>query len=159
MPSSIPAVIDYLLDKAIAAAGDAGGDEIAVDDGWPEEVAERMFGVGIDKPPDAVDPAGEEASGTQGILTLGNLLLEEGFGVPNYIYDGTGGTNQKTCRDAAFDIFNPFMESLRDDPSMGGRCLVSVIGNLAITGPRTAQEAARGRFCLIQFVVVCKSVI
>lgn len=154
MGSSIPAVIDYLSTLADTVTS---GLDVQVSDGWPSNLGLRMFGVGIDQPP--TEPSGDQATGTDAIFTLGNVGLKEGFGVPCYIYDASGGTDQKACRDAAFALFDPFLEALQADPSLGGACLVGMVADVAVTGPRSTDEAAKGRFCIISFSVVCTNLI
>lgn len=154
MGSSIPSVVDYLLTLATTATA---GLDVAVSDGWPSNLGVRMFGVGIDQPP--TDTSGEQAFGTEAIFTLGNVGLKEGFGVPCYVYDASGGTDQKACRDAAFALFNPFLEGLQADPSLGGSCLVGMVADVSVHGPRSTDEASSGRFCVISFSVVCTNLI
>lgn len=154
--SSIGPVFDYFLDLANAIATAASPSAI-VNDGWPANLSHSMIGVGADRPPDMA--SGQQSSGTAGILTMGNVGIEEAFGVDHYIYNGSGGTDQKACRDAVLSIWNPWINQLRADLlSQSVPCLVAMVSNLSLEGPKSTEEAANGRYSLLSFTVMCRNV-
>jgi hypothetical protein len=157
--SSIPAVIDYLLDLANRAVTQAGAPAVVVTDGWPDSLSHTMIGVGADRPPE--QPSGQQSAGTAAVLTLGNMGIDENYGVDHYVYNGSGGVDQKACRDAVFAIFNPWVELLRadllaDTPPVP--CLTIVPTNLTLSGPSSPEEAANGRFSLLSFTAMCRNI-
>jgi len=155
--SAIPAVVDYLKGLADTVAT-ASSSEVIVTDGWPTLLGHTMFGIGVDRPPDL--SSGQAADGPVAVLTLGNATLVEQFAVPCYIYRGAGGTDQKACRDAVFAVFDPFIEQLRADllaqPS-AVPCLTAMVSNVALEGPKSEDEAAKGRYALLAFTVMCRN--
>lgn len=156
--TAIPAVLDYFVNLATTTAAAVSSDWI-VSEGWPASLGELMFGVGIDTPP--VNPTGEEATGTSAILILGNAGIQEGFKIPHYIYCGSGGADQKACRDAVFSVYTPWLEQLRSDlltqPSPIP-CLIAMVSDVSLTGPKSQEEAAQGRYAVLSFNVACTNI-
>lgn len=156
--SSIPAAIDYLLTLAQQAATAVGVGTI-VSDGWPAGIGESMFGVGADRPPETVD--GSQAAGLLNYRDLGARTVDETYGVPCYIYSGSGGTSQSTVRLASFALWNAFFPLLRADLTLGGALgngnNYARISDFGIEGPKSAEEAGSGRYCLLTFTVVCEN--
>lgn len=148
--SSIPDAIDYLVSQAQAAAV---GTPTVVSDGW-NTGALQMFAVGADRPP--VSDSGEQSTGAGGILTLGQAMVEERYGIPCWVYAASGGT-QKECRDAVFTLWNAFIVLVRADLSLGGALQPgpAQISQFRLEGPKTADEAGSGRYALLMFTVTC----
>jgi hypothetical protein len=154
--SSIPAATDYLLDRAAQAITAAGTDTILTD-GWPSSLGVSMFGIGADRPP--LEPSGQQASGTDALLTLGQPLMQERYSIPGYIYDATGGTSQKACRDAVFAIWDEFVTRLRADLNAGTiPVLVMNVESITLEGPKSVEEADSGRYALLTFSIACNFV-
>lgn len=150
MGSSIPAATDYLLGLAAQAAPGA-----VVADGWPTSLGRSMFGVGTDRPP--IEDSGEAANGTRAFISLGAQRVDENYGIPCWIYQASGDP-QKTLRDAAFAIFDQFYTLLRADLTLGGALSqYAAVNDLRVEGPKTADEAGKGQYCLVMFTVTCQN--
>jgi hypothetical protein len=154
--SGIPAAIDYLvgLGNQLKESGDFPG--LVVNDGWPGAMAPLMYTVGADRPP--TEPQGTQADGSASWKGLGNLTVEENFGVPGYIYSATGGA-QTACRLAAFAVWDAWFPLFRADLSLGGALSTFPAGitNFRVEGPKSVEEAGDGRYCLILFTVQCEN--
>lgn len=149
--SSVPAAYTYILGLAEQVAAGASVKTI-VSDGWPEEQGPSMFAVGCDEPPDA--DSGQMVTGTAGILTLGQMSIQENYGIPCWIYSSAGGVAQASVRNASFALWSAFVDLLRADPFLGGTVTgPAQINNFSYRGPKTADEAGGGRYGLILFTV------
>lgn len=157
MTSSIPAAITNLLAKATQAISGVTGAIVA--DGWTDQIAPVMFGIGSPMPPFF---EGEQTpiEGQPEWAGLGNIYLQEDFVVPCYIYAGAGGVDTSDIRATAFAIWDVFLPLLKADTSLGGALQMgrdAALGTFTVSGPRSAEEAQGGRYCLIRFDVHCQN--
>lgn len=157
MSSSIPAAIDYLLGLANQAAVVVAVGTV-VTDGWPDELGTSMFGVGATRPPDT--DVGTQAAGSLNYRDLGARVVDETYGVPCYIYSAAG-SSQSVLRIASFALWEAFFPLLRADLTLGGALAngnnYARIADFGIEGPKSAEEAGSGRYCLLTFTVTCEN--
>lgn len=152
MGSSVPAVTDRLVAIATEATGTLP-DQWSVTDGWPSRVAQQMFGVGTDRPPE-----GGEGTAHTGAVTpkdLGARTMQEDYTVPCWIYVGGGGVNQSAMRVKAFEAWDAFLALFYADPTLGGAVgpYPALIDQFTSESAKSPDEAAEGRYCLILFTV------
>lgn len=159
MGSSIPAAIDWLIGLANQVKAATTDFDLIVHDGWPASLGTTMFAVGADSPPDDTD--GQQADGSQDYRDLGARVVDEVYGVPCYIYAAAGGTDQKSCRDRVFTVWDAFFPLLRADLTLGealanGNNYARITG-FNLVGPKSSEEAAKGRYALLKFTVTCQN--
>lgn len=159
MTVSIGAATDYLYSlaqQAVSGVTVNGKPAVAID-GWPEELTFGMFVVGLSQPP----PDGAaETVGTRELSTIGNVWSDEDYVVPCYIDVRISGTVQKTARDLAESIFNPFCAALIADRSLGGLLQLPGFAQLSsvIASPLNVGTVAEpGRRQFIGFGVHCRN--
>lgn len=157
---------DYLYNLAVQAVDGLliHGKPVKVSDGATDVVMNRMFVIGLDSP---ADEGGEVSGSGLMIRTLGlGGQLAEDYIIPGYIDIRVGatrdnGVTQKTVRDFAESVFNPFATRLYADPSLGGVLTGGKAEFVAVTStPQsvgTAAEPARRQ--LMTFGVRCTSLI
>ena len=155
MTSSVPAVFDQLLALGTAATFGLPGAVIA--DGWSDDISGTMFGVGSETPPFLEGGQATNVDGVANRMAMGALDALEDYTIPGYIYIGQGGVDNSAVRADAFAVWDAFFDLFNADPTLGGA--LNDYANLArfsATGPRSAEEAQGGRYCLIQFWIRCQ---
>lgn len=159
MTLSIGAATDYLYATAQTTSSGitVNGHSVLVVDGWPHELAFGMFVIGLSAPPP--DVAGDTI-GTRMWEGLGARHLQEDYTIPCYIDVRVPGTTQKTARDLAESIFNPFWSAITADLTLGGALKggrYAEITDLASTPSNVGEVGDPGRRQFIQFGVHCRS--
>lgn len=160
MPTSIPAAFDYLL--GLGAQATAGVPRAVVADGWSDSIDRVMFGVGAAGPPFFDQEAADtQVSGTPSWAGMPKQAQED-YTVPQYIYVGIGGTDLRSARLLACQIWDAWFPLFLADLSLGGALRGrqgAELSSLTGSSPRSADEAAGGRYYLLQFPVRCQSLL
>lgn len=157
--SSIAAATDYLISLATSssAAFTVNGQPVLVCDGYPTSKAQGMFVIGLDQPPEDANAA---TVGTRTWGPLGAKPVTEDYSIPCYINCWSGGTNQKSLRDTAVQIFDAFFFGLWSDLTLGGALeggLNAEVVDLSLIPTASGAGATEGRRALITFAVHCRS--
>lgn len=158
MTVSVGAATDYLygLAQTAVAGVTVEGQAAQAHDGWPPEPVPGMFVVGMETPPpDVGDSATHVTREWHGI---GGKRLEEDYTIPCYIDVRVEGTVQKTARDLAETIFNPFWAAIAADLTLGGVLThgrTAQVDSLTFTPGPLGSITEPGRRQLVTFGVRC----
>lgn len=112
--------IDYLFGLATDAVDGVvvdGKPAVPMDGGSFTKNEPGMFVVGLAAP---INEPSQSVSGTDAAVILGGVSLQEVYDVPCCIDIRIGAATQKQVRDLALSIFNPFLNALMADRSLGG---------------------------------------
>lgn len=140
---------DYLFAQATAACSTVtvNGKPAVAEDGPPRLLTWGSFVVGLNSPPpDASGSTALQAS----IGVIGTpLMMNQAYTVPCYIDIVLGGdVTQKTVRDLAESIFNPFADGIAVDPGLGGTipggtARISSVGSTPLNAGTAAEPGRR----------------
>ena len=151
--SSIPAVIDYLVQQIVALPECAA--PCTVHDGFPVATGNPAVAIGVVPHEDGNTP--NDVVHAQ----LGAQMEWETYNVPCVVSAWVGGGDEasKPARDAAFRVYDAIVTLVRADRTLGGNLHsgAAIVTQTRVDQAASAEQAGEGRSCAIAFVVNCKN--
>lgn len=142
--SSIPDAMDAFVSGMLLRANIASA-KVQVTSGYMGEDSERKESIQLT----------DVSSATQAWGMLGNRRRDEEYTINGLVWAMVAGKNEtviKAARDRAFELLAEIEDFLRLDPTIGATTKVSELSAY----PFEQGANADGRYCQIDFAILCK---
>lgn len=143
--SSIPDVIDALIVLGRSLPEFA---KVSVLDGIPNGATHSDVLL--------IDGLGDTTvDGQQSYAAIGRGRRKETYTVNCSISSERGGSDQRACRNRAFDLFDAYAGALEADPTLGGLVTCGQVSTVGLE--QTEPDTVKGRIAIVTFQVLVEN--